>query len=226
MGNCCCNQRSEAKEDIGEKVPDDPEKKIDEIIQIIINSVKNKKDKNIKKKYFDILCNYIKDEKYLKYRFYFLKKLNKYRAGHFELHKNSFNFVKDIFSFYLEILKKEGDIKNINFIIILSVTFYYLKGENKIFLSDELKQNEIFQDLEIWKKLLILYIKGDRKEVDENHFFSGIIAEITNMKIFGIDKNKIYDFYEYLNEEYKSKTSDVLKEIVANIIEGEKDLVK
>ena len=66
MGNCCCNQRSEAKEDIGEKVPDRHEKKIDEIIQIIINSVEKKKDKNIKKKYFDILCNYIKDEKYLK----------------------------------------------------------------------------------------------------------------------------------------------------------------
>ena len=221
MGNCCCNQRSEAKEDIGVKVPDRHEKKIDEIIQIIINSVKNKKDKNIKKKYFDILCNYIKDEKYLKYRFYFLKKLNNNRSRNYEFSKNSFNFVKDIFSFYLEIIKKERDIKPIYLIIILSVTFYYFKDGQKIFLCDELKKKEIFQDLDVWKQIIKFYIEGDEKQVykiNEDNCFGRIYSIVHNMKIFQIDKNKIYDLYNYFIKNYK--ISDENKKFVEDYIEN------
>ncbi len=195
-------------------------KKIDEIIQIIIYSVKKKKDKNIKKKYFDILCNYIKDEKYLKYRFYFLKKLNNNRSRNYEFSKNSFNFVKDIFSFYLEIIKKERDIKPIYLIIILSVTFYYLKGENKIFLSDELKKKEIFQDLDVWKQMIKFYIEGDEKKVkiNEDNCFGWIYSIVHNMKIFQIDKNKIYDLYNYFIKNYK--ISDENKKFVEDYIEN------
>ena len=67
-----------------------------------------------------------------------------------------FHFFTGIFSFILDKLKPE-DSKILESIIMLSLTFYYVKGEIKIYIQEEIKKKKNFSKKISLGKIVKLY---------------------------------------------------------------------
>ena len=75
--------------------------------------------------------------------------------------------------------------------------------------------------MDVWKQMIKFYIEGDEKKVykiNEDNCFGWIYSIVHNMKIFQIDKNKIYELYNYFIKNYK--ISDENKKFVEDYIEN------
>ena len=116
---------------------------------------------------------------YEEYRKYFLIKINNFRAkGYLDMPNKIFNYLSKIFSEIAKhlISNKENDENNFfikdficsRLVIILSQTFYTTKNEKKVFLSEEIKKEKVFQIPEFWKELINEMIIRECNNVFEN----------------------------------------------------------
>ena len=177
----------------------------------------------------DYLC---KEMEYEEYRKYFLIKINNFRAkGYLDMPNKIFNYLSKIFSEIAKhlISNKENDENNFyikdyicsRLVIILSQTFYTTKNEKKIFLSEEIKKEKVFQTLEFWKELInemiirecnsvfenkkeqnIIDDENRTKKIKDEIYFAQIIPFIGSMTGFGISKEEIKNIMLFFIKEF------------------------
>ena len=210
------------------------------------NTKTNNKEKNgeITQQDIDYLCKYMNEPVYQRY---FLIKLNNYRTlGIFEMPLNIFNYVNQIFCEILKYVEKEKkyklkenifDIENTKIVIILSQTFYCTKGEKKIYLQKELQKENIFKDMDFWKKIIKISIeielknyieychkrKGESesdiamKEKKTSIVFAQILPYINSMNEFGVNIDEIKSIITPFIKEYEISEDD--QKVMLDLIE-------
>ena len=177
----------------------------------------------------DYLC---KEMEYEEYRKYFLIKINNFRAkGYLDMPNKIFNYLSKIFSEIAKHLISNEENNENNFcikdficsrlVIILSQTFYTTKNEKKVFLSEEIKKEKVFQTLEFWKELMnemiirecnsvfeskkelnIIDDENRAKKIKDEIYFAQIIPFIGSMTGFGISKEEIKNIMLFFIKEF------------------------
>ena len=177
----------------------------------------------------DYLC---KEMEYEEYRKYFLIKINNFRAkGYLDMPNKIFNYLCKIFSEIAKHLISNEENNENNFcikdficsrlVIILSQTFYTTKNEKKVFLSEEIKKEKVFQTLEFWKELInemiirecnsvfeskkelnIIDDENRTKKIKDEIYFAQIIPFIGSMTGFGISKEEIKNIMLFFIKEF------------------------
>ena len=190
----------------------------------------NNNEKNeVTNEEIDYLC---KEMEYEEYRKYFLIKINNFRAkGYLDMPNKIFNYLSKIFSEIAKhlISNKENDENNFfikdficsRLVIILSQTFYTTKNEKKVFLSEEIKKEKVFQIPEFWKELInemiirecnsvfeskkelnIIDDENRAKKIKDEIYFAQIIPFIGSMTGFGISKEEIKNIMLFFIKEF------------------------
>ena len=167
----------------------------------------------------------------------FLRRLNKIRTyGNFEYQKNIFDDIVKIFFKILDIIQIEKDIFSFQLSIILSQTFYFVEGKEKIYIYKYTKSHNIYQSEEMWRNSIEYFINkekekyndiitNNKKNKTENAFneiiFSQLITISNNMLEFGFN---IYKTEEIIIENInKYNINENLKNIIITIIENKKN---
>ena len=204
----------------------------------------NNNEKNeVTNEEIDYLC---KEMEYEEYRKYFLIKINNFRAkGYLDMPNKIFNYLSKIFSEIAKhlISNKENDENNFfikdficsRLVIILSQTFYTTKNEKKIFLSEEIKKEKVFQTLEFWKELInemiirecnsvfenkkelnIIDDENRTKKIKDEIYFAQIIPFIGSMTGFGISKEEIKNIMLFFIKEFgiSEKNSKIILDTI------------
>ena len=191
----------------------------------------------------DYLCKEMENEEYRKY---FLIKINNFRAkGYLDMPNKIFNYLSKIFSEIAKhlISNKENDENNFfikdficsRLVIILSQTFYTTKNEKKVFLSEEIKKEKVFQTLEFWKELInemiirecnsvfenkkelnIIDDENRTKKIKDEIYFAQIIPFIGSMTGFGISKEEIKNIMLFFIKEFgiSEKNSKIILDTI------------
>ena len=169
------------------------------------------------------------------YKFFLL--LNNYRTkGNYAINEKTFNILVQIFNITQDLLLEKKNTSLENMIIILSQTFFIKKNENKYYILNDIKNHQIFKNVEFWKNQLkikieeqftksnkdikkmnlILSEKEIQKQKDEV-IFSQFLPISTNMKEFGLNSdiilniaNQIFETYN-IGEETKSLILSLIK---------------
>jgi len=167
-------------------------------------------------------------------RVIFLHKLNDYRTSSlFELSKNEYQILGELFSSLIDISKKEKDYHSVEMAIILSKTYYIMENGKKVYIQNLIQNNEHFKEKSFWEELLIYSISkevirskkrdGDNSEKEDisneknaNIIFSQLLSLIDNMSDFGVDGEMIKQIIEpkliYYNvgDKLKATINDVI----------------
>ena len=191
----------------------------------------------------DYLC---KEMEYEEYRKYFLIKINNFRAkGYLDMPNKIFNYLCKIFSEIAKHLISNEENNENNFcikdficsrlVIILSQTFYTTKNKKKIFLSEEIKKEKVFQTLEFWKELInemiirecnsvfeskkelnIIDDENRTKKIKDEIYFAQIIPFIGSMTGFGISKEEIKNIMLFFIKEFgiSEKNSKIILDTI------------
>ena len=191
----------------------------------------------------DYLCKEMENEEYRKY---FLIKINNFRAkGYLDMPNKIFNYLSKIFSEIAKhlISNKENDENNFfikdficsRLVIILSQTFYTTKNEKKVFLSEEIKKEKVFQIPEFWKELInemiirecnsvfeskkelnIIDDENRAKKIKDEIYFAQIIPFIGSMTGFGISKEEIKNIMLFFIKEFgiSEKNSKIILDTI------------
>ena len=206
------------------------------------DSSNNEKNK-VTNEEIDYLC---KEMEYEEYRKYFLIKINNFRAkGYLDMPNKIFNYLCKIFSEIAKHLISNEENNENNFcikdficsrlVIILSQTFYTTKNEKKIFLSEEIKKEKVFQTLEFWKELInemiirecnsvfeskkelnIIDDENKAKKIKDEIYFAQIIPFIGSMTGFGISKEEIKNIMLFFIKEFgiSEKNSKIILDTI------------
>ena len=178
----------------------------------------NKEQEDLTKEEIDNFCKEMENQELRKY---FLLQINNFRSsGSLEMPTKTFDYFIQIFS---EISKQlhliqEKDEKHIKIndyitsrlVIILAQTFYTMKDGEKIYISEELKNEKIFQTEKFWIELIRANIESEctnffeihkknnpddtekrLNKIKEEIYFAQIIPFIGSMRGFGINKEGI-----------------------------------
>lgn len=162
-------------------------------------------------------------------RVIFLHKLNDYRTSSlFELNKNEYLILGELFTSLIDISKKEKDYHSVEMAIILSKTYYIMENGKKVYVQNLIQNNEHFKEKSLWEELLIYSISkevirskkrdGDNSEKEDilneknaNIIFSQLLSLIDNMFDFGVDGEMIKQIVEpkliYYNVDNKLKAT-------------------
>lgn len=110
----------------------------------------------------------------------FLLKLSEFRTlGIYELSLNYFIIIGKIFDVILSTIERDNDYRCAKNIIILSLTYYYLYLNEKIYLKNYIQENSIFKSTQFWENIMNYLIKKDierqPKDIDLSHGISNII---------------------------------------------------
>ena len=211
-----------------------------QIIKITDKILSHFNNEKIDEKEINVLNN-LMDNKQNAYNF--LIHLNNFRKiGIFELPKKNFYIISKVFLNIINNISHEQnenfyyDLDNARLILILSVTFYYLDDNEKIYLRSEFKNdNNVYKSFEFWEKFVHHDIEKDIKriqqlnsregngEVDnkkiQNVIFTNILPTVSNMKDFGMKSEDIYKIVLSISEEY-----GIEKEMKDNIMNMIKDI--
>ena len=166
----------------------------------------------------------------------FFMTLNNYRTvGKYEMPKNVFDIITNIFIKGFEFLTKNDDIKFTTLLIILSQTFYNIENGEKKFLLKNLGNIPLLSSVEFWSKLIEGVIQEElekaitdekrlgvivnderRKTKNSELVFLKLTPLIYNMKDFELDKQKINEIIQPFIDKYiVTKES---KEIIMSLI--------
>ena len=204
----------------------------------------NNNEKNeVTNEEIDYLC---KEMEYEEYRKYFLIKINNFRAkGYLDMPNKIFNYLCKIFSEIAKHLISNEENNENNFcikdficsrlVIILSQTFYTTKNEKKVFLSEEIKKEKVFQIPEFWKELInemiirecnsvfeskkelnIIDDENRTKKIKDEIYFAQIIPFIGSMTGFGISKEEIKNIMLFFIKEFgiSEKNSKIILDTI------------
>jgi hypothetical protein len=189
-------------------------KYIESIIELIVKDPE-KYDEDTKNKYIDFLESNEENQKTL------LQYLNNYRGnGKTGFDKSVIIIFSDLFKLVLDRAIKNNKYELVNLIIVLSLTYYHLKevetpestinenndnnngnnGDKKIYVSEYLKQGQVFQDSSFWLNYLNELIKIELEKLRRikdislitekrniNAICSSIYTLIQNMLDFDLD---------------------------------------
>ncbi len=173
-------------------------------------------------------------------RYVFLRHLNTFRKyGQFEIPEKEFTIICNIFNKIAEFIKKENDFDSMRNIIILSVTYYKLENQNKIYIQKILKRNQLFKEKEIWeyyvnssilnevqkhlnKDIKEFDIKDSQKALEKGNYnkiiFSQLMTSVNNMNLFEVSENNIKSIIQTSITYYKidEESSKILLESISN----------
>ena len=164
--------------------------------------------------------------------------LNNYRAkGKYELNEKTFNILVQIFNITQDLLLEKKNTSLENMIIILSQTFFIKKNENKYYILNDIKNHQIFKNVDFWKNQLkikieeqftksnndikrmnlVLSEKEIQKQKDEV-IFSQFLPISTNMKEFGLNSDIILSIANQMFETYN--IGDETKSLILSLIKN------
>ena len=154
----------------------------------------------------------------------FLQKLSKFRVkGNYYLNKKMFEIFSKFFNHILNDIKEDDDVFSAKNIIVLSQTYYTKENDKKIYLQEDVKNHDIFKNINFWEKLFNFFIEKetqkyknskDINEINENNIednnnnyskiaYGQIMTICNNMIEFGLNKNDIYKVIEPKIKYYK-----------------------
>ena len=181
---------------------------VSKIISNMSNKLNVDYDEKDKQKLLSLLDNHYN-------RVIFLHKLNDYRANcQFELTEKDYQILGELFLYTINISKKENDYHSIEMVIILSKTYYILRGKDKKdYLQNLIIDNECFKLKEFWEDLLLYSISKDvirsnkretinnedekkYKVKNDNIVFSQLLSLIDNMLDFGVEEKLVREIIE------------------------------
>ena len=172
----------------------------------------------------------ISDEKLFKYieddkdcRIYFLVILGNKRADAIlNLPKDLFDTITKIFKLISDKILSENDIDSAKYLIILSQTFYIKENEEKIYLTNRIKNHPLYQKEEFWNEYIQTEIseafkkkdlndKNIGKKYDEDDLvkrnnelvFAQLITMSECMSNFDLGKEKIINIITPMFDTYK-----------------------
>ena len=201
---------------------------IDADISKILNEPKKFDDINDKIGEFrDLLLNQ-KDEANLVYIEAFIKTLSYLRSkGRYSINDETYI----IFSLLFFLLLKQN--KNNDYILknllMLSQTFYKIEGGDKIYISESLKNKDLFKSKEIWHRCINYSLKLANKDfiANKNEYinkinkdaYSTVITYLCDLKFFTNDETVYNEVYEFYKKIYNLKEEDI-NTIVENSIKS------
>ena len=172
----------------------------------------------------------ISDEKLFKYieddkdcRIYFLVILGNKRADAIlNLPKDLFDTITKIFKLISDKILSENDIDSAKYLIILSQTFYIKENEEKIYITNRIKNHPLYQKEEFWNEYIQTEIseafkkkdlndKNIGKKYDEDDLakrnnelvFAQLITMSECMSNFDLGKEKIVNIIKPMFDTYK-----------------------
>ena len=158
------------------------------------------------KKEKDMLMNLFNDEKYMSE---FLLKLNKIRMNNYLFkHRENFDNLIEFFNYIFSkiSLTDEHTHELIKVLMILSETFFYKDGGNKIFLINSINVPKEVRESEFWKKYLEYEINIEAKKYDKKRYsryeYIVLISHTTHLKEFGVPKEKIVEIVDFFKNKY------------------------
>ena len=180
----------------------------------------NKKfdDINSKIKELNSLLLDIKEEGHLVYIESFIKTLSYLRSkGCFSINENTYEIFSSIFINILrENTKNDYILKNI---LILSQTFYKLEKEEKIYIQESLKNDDIFKSQEIWHRCINYTLKLANKDLNisgkeyidkiNKDAYSTVITYLCDLKSFTDDEKVFDDVSNFYRKIYNLKEEDI-----------------
>jgi hypothetical protein len=187
---------------------EDIKKKFTDLQEYIIRAYEGKIGNDIEK-----LKNYFIEENKNQYILFFLSYLNRIRNKIINLSNNGYETIKDIFNLILDIIYEEKNYELIEFIIILSQTFYKTeKGYPRILLQDDIKGHKIFKEKETWIINMCIRLNKDLKKIDPNNkkqknqiIFSALLTFKFNLSNFDFNNEEINDILRKIFEKYDIK---------------------
>ena len=185
----------------------------------ILNSID--KNEEIDEKEIIILNDLMKEKKY---HYGFLIHLNNFRGkGLFELSKKNFDIISNIFLIIINNISHEPnenlhyDLDNAQLILALSLTFYYIKDSDKIYLRSVFKNNNnIFKSTGFWKIFIHYNIDNNIKEFNQDN--SSVDNKILNKKIQNILFSNLVPTISSMSD-FELKREDI-NNIVLSVLEG------
>ena len=170
------------------------------------------------KKEKDMLMNLFNDEKYMSE---FLLKLNKIRMNNYLFkHRENFDNLIEFFNYIFSkiSLTDEHTHELIKVLMILSETFFYKDGDNKIFLINSINVPKEVRESEFWKKYLEYEINIEAKKYDKKRYsryeYIVLISHTTHLKEFGVPKEKIVEIVDFFKNKYNftNEEMDIIKD--------------
>ena len=167
------------------------------------------------------LYKYIEDDKDC--RIYFLVILGNKRADAIlNLPKDLFDTITKIFKLISDKILSENDIDSAKYLIILSQTFYIKENEEKIYITNRIKNHPLYQKEEFWNEYIQTEIseafkkkdlndKNIGKKYDEDDLvkrnnelvFAQLITMSECMSNFDLGKEKIVNIIKPMFDTYK-----------------------
>ena len=181
-------------------------------------------DINIEQKDIELIESFLKKHHC---KIVFLQKLSKFRVkGNYYLNKKMFEIFSKFFNHILNDIKEDDDVFSAKNIIVLSQTYYTKENDKKIYLQEDVKNHDIFKNINFWEKLFNFFIEKETQkyknskdineinEINENNIednnnnyskiaYGQIMTICNNMIEFGLNKNDIYKVIEPKIKYYK-----------------------
>ena len=164
---------------------------------------------------------------------YFLEFYNKIREeGLFVLKNENYEILGKCLEYLLNFNNKENNFEYIGKILVLGQTYYKNENEKKIYLSDYMKNNKLFNDCNFWINLTDYYVNSNFqnprskilncvKELDESNkneldsiAFAKASTIIINMVNYNTDIKIINEVIKLLCKKYKSLDKNYLNSIL------------
>ena len=165
------------------------------------------------------------------YILFFLQKLNNDRARGDEItNMETFYRLGDLFKFISNIILNNNDYDCFKYISILSMTYFRMDGDKKIYIYNFIRDHSKLKNVDFWGKYLDNMINYDinneiyknkkNLEIDEKEqeftinfaTFSNVLSVVNNMTDFGLEKEFIENFLDFVKKKYTNLTSNQLKE--------------
>ena len=171
----------------------------------------NEKEKKLMK-------NLLEEDKYVKE---FLNKLNKIRINR-QLFNNKerFNVLLEFFNvIYSKVSFSDKNSHELaKFLLILSETFFYNDGDEKIFLNNVITIPKELKDTKFWIDYINLEIEFEHKKYvnkkNSRYEFIVLLSNTTHLKEYMVEKEKILEVVDYFKDKCKltDDENEVLKE--------------
>ena len=166
----------------------------------------------------------------------YLQTLNKHRSKLINLEEAPYSIIKSIMISFIEKLSNEIPLPEeqnvlfyevMNYIIILSQTFYHTTKENnetkRVLLQDELAYLNIWKNNNLWlflifqhietekekKQIALIQKESERETKAKNIYSSTVITYEFNMKSLGISKDTIGVIKEECKKKYNLSDEDI-----------------
>ena len=184
-------------------------------------------DTNLTDEQKNRLIEFFKNDK--EYILFFLQKLNNDRSkGGKILNLKTYHLIGELFRFINNIVLEKNDFDCFKYISILSMTYFRMEKDKKVYIYEYIKDHPNFQKFEFWEKYLETLIRSDlnnscyknKKEILENNnkidekeeqfkinlaTFSNVLSIVNNMTDFGLEKEFIEKFINAVKKKYTFK---------------------